>query len=116
MLTRWSSWSCLTSANGTVPQSIPSEKRKVAGSIPALATRNAQVSQNAQAVSDRGWRPITIPYEGIGLHGYYSEADDGGPRPTLLAHGGSDSTAEEMYSPSAGRRGWNWLIGAGEKN
>jgi hypothetical protein len=35
----WSTWSSLTSANGIVPQSLPSEKRKVAGSIPALATK-----------------------------------------------------------------------------
>ena len=39
-----STWSCLTSTNELVPQSIPSEKRKVGGSIPRLATRYAQVS------------------------------------------------------------------------
>jgi hypothetical protein len=35
----WSSVSGLTSTNELVPQSLPSEQRKVAGSIPALATK-----------------------------------------------------------------------------
>ena len=35
----WSTWSSLASANGIVPQLLPPEKRKVAGSIPALARR-----------------------------------------------------------------------------
>ena len=35
----WSSLSGLTSTYVLVPQSLPTEKRKVAGSIPALATR-----------------------------------------------------------------------------
>ena len=34
----------MTSANGSVPQSGPSEKRKVAGSIPALATISSRRS------------------------------------------------------------------------
>jgi hypothetical protein len=52
----WSSWSSLTSANGIVPQSLPSEKRKVAGSIPSLATRNAQVSEHLLGLATAGDR------------------------------------------------------------
>ena len=51
---RWSTWSSLASANGIVPQSLPSEKRKVAGSIPALATRYAQVSGRLVGLASAG--------------------------------------------------------------
>jgi dienelactone hydrolase len=68
----------------------------------------------ALTAGDLDWRPVTIPYEGIGLQGYYlSTGDDGTPRPTLLAHGGFDSTVEEMYFAAAAaalRRGWNCMI------
>ncbi|OHU41220.1 alpha/beta hydrolase family protein [Mycobacteroides chelonae] len=59
------------------------------------------------------WKRVQIPFEGIQLEGYYLNAsgDDGGP--TLLAHGGFDSTVEEMYfavGEAARRYGWNCLI------
>jgi dienelactone hydrolase len=75
--------------------------------------KGVECFRNAQALSAAGWWPVTIPYEGIGLQGYYFQTDFHELRPTLLAHGGYDSTVEEMYfsvGAAAARRGWNCLI------
>jgi pimeloyl-ACP methyl ester carboxylesterase len=41
---------------------------------------------------------VLIPYEGTQIPGYYYRPDDfHQPRPTLIVHGGYDSTGEEMY-------------------
>jgi pimeloyl-ACP methyl ester carboxylesterase len=57
---------------------------------------------------------VSIPYEGTVLPGYFYRVDDSAtPRPTLLLHGGYDSTGEEMYFgtvPAALQRGYNCLI------
>ncbi|WP_300610193.1 alpha/beta fold hydrolase [Trebonia sp.] len=43
-------------------------------------------------------RRVAIPYESTSLPGYLFLADDSGaPRPTLVYHGGFDSTLEESY-------------------
>src|SRR5919106_4083572 len=71
---------------------------------------------------------IEIPYEGTTLPGYFyrppedgmksSEKDNSkstnasGPRPTLIVHGGFDSTLEELYASAAApalERGYNCL-------
>jgi pimeloyl-ACP methyl ester carboxylesterase len=60
---------------------------------------------------------IKIPYEGTALPGYfYGVKEDGNnnttPRPTLIAHGGFDSTLEELYTSAAApalERGYNCL-------
>src|SRR5215203_17695 len=63
---------------------------------------------------------IEIPYEGTTLPGYFyrvEEEDDSNnntnaPRPTLIAHGGFDSTLEELYTSAAApalERGYNCL-------
>lgn len=48
---------------------------------------------------------IEIPYEGTSLPGYFYRADDNNdsrpPRPTLIVHGGFDSTVEELYTSAA---------------
>ncbi len=58
-------------------------------------------------------RPLRIPYEGTMLPGYLFLGDDSGePRPTVLYHGGYDSTLEEAYlalAAGALRRGYNVL-------
>lgn len=54
---------------------------------------------------------VAIPYEGTYLPGYYYRVDDT-PRPTLLIHGGFDSTGEELYlevAAAALQRGYNCL-------
>ena len=57
---------------------------------------------------------IRIPYEGASLPGYFYRVDDSAtPRPTLVIHGGYDSTGEEQYYetvPDALERGYNCLV------
>lgn len=59
------------------------------------------------------WEKIEIPYEGTTLPGYFYKVDDSGePRPTLIFHGGYDSSIEELYfygGAPATRRGYNCL-------
>ncbi len=56
---------------------------------------------------------IEIPYEGTTLPGYFYRADTSDtPRPTLLFHGGFDSTVEELYFAGAAaalEHGYNCL-------
>ncbi|MCD2114863.1 alpha/beta hydrolase family protein [Rhodococcus rhodochrous] len=57
-------------------------------------------------------RTVTIPFEDASLPGYFFSAG-AGPRPTLLAIGGFDSTAEEVSAwigMEAQSRGWNCLV------
>ncbi|AWB92972.1 alpha/beta hydrolase family protein [Aeromicrobium chenweiae] len=59
------------------------------------------------------WTQVGIPYEGVELSAYYLNVTGDEPGPTLLAHGGFDSTCEEMYfvvGEAARRYGWNCLI------
>ena len=59
------------------------------------------------------WTRVRIPYEGVELEGYYLNVSGNAPGPTLLAHGGFDSTVEEMFfavGEAARRHGWNCLI------
>jgi pimeloyl-ACP methyl ester carboxylesterase len=56
--------------------------------------------------------PIYIPFQGHKLPGYFVRSRLS-PAPTLIAHGGFDSTAEELYhwiGIHAAARGWNCLI------
>src|SRR5215471_15215449 len=56
---------------------------------------------------------VLIPYEGTFLQGYFYRPDDSHqPRPTLLVHGGYDSTGEELYfmiAAAAIERGYTCL-------
>jgi alpha-beta hydrolase superfamily lysophospholipase len=56
---------------------------------------------------------VLIPYEGTFLPGYYYRPDNSQqPRPTLMVHGGYDSTGEELYfmiAAAAIQRGYNCL-------
>jgi pimeloyl-ACP methyl ester carboxylesterase len=61
---------------------------------------------------------VEIPYEGTTLPGYFYKVNDDDyrkstiPRPTLIAHGGFDSTLEELYASAAApalERGYNCL-------
>jgi len=59
------------------------------------------------------WEPVEIPYEGTTLPGYFYKPDESNePRPTLIFHGGYDSSLEELYyyaAAAAVRRGYNCL-------
>jgi pimeloyl-ACP methyl ester carboxylesterase len=68
--------------------------------------------RSAPVVQDQ-WVRVQIPYEGITLEGYHLNVTGDDRGPTLLAHGGFDSTVEEMYfavGEAARRYGWNCLI------
>lgn len=77
----------------------------------------SRASQKAYAEAARiagpTWEPIEIPYEGTTLPGYFYKVDDSGkPRPTLIFHGGYDSSIEELFyfgAAAAIRRGYNCL-------
>ena len=59
------------------------------------------------------WEPIEIPYEGTRLPGYFYKPDNSGkPRPTVIFHGGFDSSLEELFyygGAPAIRRDYNCL-------
>lgn len=80
-----------------------------------LATARASQKSYAQAASLMGptWEPIEVPYEGTTLPGYFYKVDDSGKaRPTIVFHGGYDSSIEELYyfgAAAAVRRGYNCL-------
>jgi alpha-beta hydrolase superfamily lysophospholipase len=63
---------------------------------------------------------VEIPYEGTTLAGYFYRVDDSAvPRPTLIFHGGLDSTLEELYPAAASAvlaRGYHCLtfVGPGQ--
>jgi pimeloyl-ACP methyl ester carboxylesterase len=76
-----------------------------------LARASQQTFADAAALLDTPARAVRIPYEDTTLPGYLFLADDSGtPRPTVLYHGGYDSTLEENYlalAAGALRRGYN---------
>jgi dienelactone hydrolase len=78
-----------------------------------LAKASQQTFAAAAALLDIPARAVRIPYEGTTLPGYLFLADDSGePRPTVLYHGGYDSTLEEDYlalAAGALRRGYHVL-------
>jgi dienelactone hydrolase len=82
----------------------------------AESARLARASQQTfadAALLDTPARAVRIPYEDTTLPGYLFLADDSGlPRPTVLYHGGFDSTLEEDYlglAAGALRRGYHVL-------
>ncbi|KAK1183848.1 alpha/beta fold hydrolase [Streptomyces sp. NBS 14/10] len=76
-----------------------------------LAKGSQQTFADAAALLDTPARALRIPYEDTTLPGYLFLADDSGtPRPTVLYHGGYDSTLEENYlalAAGALRRGYH---------
>ena len=80
-----------------------------------LSTSRASQKAYAEAARLTGptWEPVQIPYEGTTLPGYFYKVDDSGkPRPTVLFHGGYDSSLEELFyfgAAAAVRRGYNCL-------
>jgi pimeloyl-ACP methyl ester carboxylesterase len=79
-----------------------------------LASASQQTFADAAALLDTPARAVSIPYEGTTLPGYLFLVDDSGvARPTVLFHGGYDSTLEEDYlviAVGALRRGYNVLV------
>ena len=82
---------------------------------PRVADTSARAIETFRSAPDiqARWTQVRIPYEGIQLNGYYLNVSGDEPGPTLLAHGGFDSTVEEMFfavGEAARRHGWNCLI------
>jgi dienelactone hydrolase len=82
---------------------------------PRVAETSARAIDTFRSASEIQtlWRRVHIPYEGHHLEGYYLNVGGDDRAPTLLAHGGFDSTVEEMYfavGEAARRYGWNCLI------
>jgi len=77
----------------------------------------SQASQKAYSkaaeLTGPTWERVEIPYEGTTLPGYFYKVDNSGkPRPTVIFHGGFDSSVEELYyygGAPANRRGYNCL-------
>ncbi|MCD1260147.1 alpha/beta fold hydrolase [Paenibacillus athensensis] len=69
--------------------------------------------RQAAALLDTPVETVRFPYEGTHLTGYFYKVDNSGlPRPTLIVHGGYDSTGEELYlevAAAALQRGYNCL-------
>ena len=82
---------------------------------PRVADTSARAIEMFRAAPEiqARWARVRIPYEGVELEGYYLNVSGDEPGPTLLAHGGFDSTVEEMFfavGEAARRHGWNCLI------
>jgi pimeloyl-ACP methyl ester carboxylesterase len=77
----------------------------------------SRASQKAYAeaakLTGQTWEPVEIPYEGTTLPGYFYKVDNSGkPRPTMIFHGGFDSSVEELFyfgAAAAIQRGYNCL-------
>ena len=78
-----------------------------------LSNASRQTFAQAAELLDIPARAVRIPYEGTTLPGYLFLADTTGePRPTVVYHGGFDSTLEEDYlglAAGALRRGYHVL-------
>jgi len=80
-----------------------------------LSQSRASQAAYAKAVELTGptWEPVSVPYEGKLLPGYFYKVDNSGkPRPTVIFHGGYDSSLEELFyycGAPAVRRGYNCL-------
>jgi pimeloyl-ACP methyl ester carboxylesterase len=72
---------------------------------------------SAAALLPHPAEPVEIPYEGTTLSGHLYLVDDSPtPRPTVIFHGGIDSTLEELYCAGAAaaiERGYNCLAFTG---
>lgn len=82
---------------------------------PRVADTSARAIETFRAAPEiqAHWTRVGIPYQGVELQGYYLNVSGDEPGPTLLAHGGYDSTVEEMFfavGKAAQQHGWNCLI------
>jgi dienelactone hydrolase len=82
---------------------------------PRVADTSARAIETFRAAPEiqANWTRVGIPYQGIELEGYYLNSSGDEPGRILLAHGGYDSTVEELFftaGEAARRRGWNCLI------
>ena len=81
-----------------------------------LARASRQAFADAAALLEPPARAVRLPYEGTTLPGYLFLVDASGtPRPTVIFHGGYDSTLEEAYPAlAAGALGRGYNDGPGQ--
>jgi len=87
------------------------------GGADAAGARSQACFSDAAAVLDPPVERLDVPFDGGSLPGYLVRPTDtvrvGGPHPTVIAVGGFDSSAEELYfrlgAPGA-QRGWNVVV------
>ncbi len=88
-----------------------------ASNADGAGARSRACFSEAAALLDPPVEPLVIPFEGGTLPGYlvrpHASSVFVGPRPTVIAVGGFDSSAEELYfqlgAPGA-ERGWNVVV------
>ena len=86
--------------------------REEAPRLRELMRRQREVFAAAIASEPDWGESLEIPYEGRSLHALFFAARGPGPKPTLVATNGYDSTAEEAYffsGAAALARGWNFV-------
>jgi pimeloyl-ACP methyl ester carboxylesterase len=70
--------------------------------------------RRAAALMDPAPEPVSVPWDGANLPGYFlAPADDKAKRKTLIMIGGGDTYVEDLYliiGPAAVKRGYNLLI------
>jgi pimeloyl-ACP methyl ester carboxylesterase len=75
--------------------------------------RSKECFSKASKLFSPPFEPVEIPYEETKLPGYFYKVDDSkSSTPTLIAHGGFDSTLEELYTFAAApalERGYNCI-------
>ncbi|MGE5579695.1 MAG: alpha/beta hydrolase family protein [Bacillota bacterium] len=78
-----------------------------------LWRKGVECMHKALPLFERPAVPVSIPYEGKMMPGYFVRPDESGAkRPTLILVGGNDSTIEEILligGIAAARRGFNFL-------
>jgi hypothetical protein len=101
----------LTAAQRVTPGDWESWYREWRAMADRVADTSARAIATIRSAPDgkRHWERVRIPYDGVDLDGYYLHVSGDEPGPTLLAHGGFDSTVEEMFftvGEAARRYGW----------
>jgi pimeloyl-ACP methyl ester carboxylesterase len=84
--------------------------------IQSIWGKSKECFSKAAALFSPPFEPLEIPFEGTTLPGYFyrvnKDSRNTSSRPTLIAHGGFDSTLEELYTSAAApalERGYNCL-------
>jgi len=81
--------------------------------ILSASRASQQAYTKAAALAGPTWEQVEIPYEDTTLPGYFYKPDtSNAPRPTIIFHGGFDSSVEELFyygGAPATLRGYNCL-------
>jgi pimeloyl-ACP methyl ester carboxylesterase len=80
----------------------------------ALYHKSVECFEKGMQFSKHPWEKIEIPFEGLGMPGYFFKSNDLSSRPTVIITGGGDSFGEEAYFlggvPEALARNFNVIL------